>query len=233
MTLTAALCGALALWLWTGPTRAHRRLSRLLGVRPPSPGPSSLWARVHRPSAARRAEAWHVASIELCQALSAELAAGRTAGEALTRALAAVDFPDPLNPLAAAARDGGDVAAAFREVAPTQGGEGLRRLAACWEVSVSVGAGLSGPVDRVGTSLRAAQAHRGEVSAQLAGPRATARMLAALPVLGLLMGAALGMNPLGFLLGSVPGLGCLTVGVALDACGLWWTQRMASRAESA
>lgn len=233
MTITAALCGALALWLWTGPTHAHRRLDRLFGAQPPPPWPSSLWARVKRPSAARTAESWHVASIELCQALSAELAAGRTPGEALTRALAAVDLPRPLNPLVAAARDGGDVAAAFREVAPAQGGEGLRRLAACWEVSVSVGAGLSGLVDRVGNSLRAAQAHRGEVSAQLAGPRATARMLAALPALGLLMAAGLGMNPLGFLFGSVPGLGCLVVGVALDVCGLWWTHRMSSRAESA
>ncbi len=58
-------------------------------------------------------------------------------------------------------------------------------------------------------------------------------MLAALPALGLLMAAGLGMNPLGFLFGSLPGLGCLVVGVALDACGLWWTHRMSSRAESA
>ncbi|GAA3472496.1 hypothetical protein GCM10018965_070490 [Nonomuraea roseola] len=232
MTVIAALCAALACWLWTGPTHADLRLDRLFGAATPRRWPS-LWESVRRPSAARRAEAWRVASIELCQALSAELAAGRTAGEALTRALDAVELPDPLRPLAAAARDGGDVAAALREVAPAQGGEGLLRLAACWEVSVSVGAGLSGLVDRVGVALRAAQAHRGEVSAQLAGPRATARMLAALPALGLLMAAGLGMNPVGFLFGSLPGLACLVVGVALDACGLWWTHRMSSRAEAA
>ncbi|WP_431901552.1 hypothetical protein [Nonomuraea sp. bgisy101] len=160
MTVIAALCGALALWLWTGPTHARLRLDRLFGAPPSLPWSSSLWDTLTRPSAARRAESWHVASIELCQALSAELAAGRTPGEALTRALAAVDLPGPLDSLAAAARDGGDVAAALREAAPAQGGEGLRRLAACWEVSVSVGAGLAVLVDRVGNSLRVAQSHR-------------------------------------------------------------------------
>jgi tight adherence protein B len=56
-------------------------------------------------------------------------------------------------------------------------------------------------------------------------------MLAILPALGLLMAAALNMHPLDFLLGSVPGFACLTTGVALDACGLWWTNRMATRAQ--
>ncbi len=95
---------------------------------------------------------------------------------------------------------------------------------------MSAGAGLAAVVERVGSALRTAQAHRQDVAAQLAGPRATARMLAALPALGLLMGAALGMRPLGFLLGGVPGLLCLTSGIALDAGGLWWTHRMAVRA---
>jgi tight adherence protein B len=38
------------------------------------------------------------------------------------------------------------------------------------------------------------------------------------------------MRPLDFLLGGVPGLLCLTSGIALDACGLWWTHSMAVRA---
>jgi tight adherence protein B len=57
-------------------------------------------------------------------------------------------------------------------------------------------------------------------------------MLAALPALGLLMGSALGMHPLSFLFGSLPGLACLVSGIALDACGLWWTHRMATHAEN-
>ncbi|MFI6321429.1 type II secretion system F family protein [Nonomuraea sp. NPDC050556] len=228
-TIIAALCAALAVWTWTGPNPATTRLSRLT-----SPHTTTPWPRLPlRARRSSRTQAWQTASIELCQSLSAELAAGRTPGEALARAISTVDFPDPdaLRPLIAAARDGGDVPAALTAVAPAQGGEGLRRLAACWEVSVTVGAGLSGLVDRVGSTLRAAQAHRQDVSAQLAGPRTTARMLAALPALGLLMAGSLGMHPLDFLFGSLPGLACLTAGIALDACGLWWTHHLATKAE--
>lgn len=232
--IIAALSTACAIWLWTAPNRPATRLHNLLTSTPrPLQWHQSLRRTLTRPSPARRADSWRRASIELCQSLSAELAAGRTPGEALTRAITAVDFPDPdaLRPAIAAARDGGDVSAALTTAAPAQGGEGLRRLAACWDVSVTVGAGMSALVERVGSTLRAAQAHRQDVAAQLAGPRTTARMLAALPALGLLMAGALNMHPLDFLFGGIPGLLCLLTGTALDACGLWWTNRMSTNAQ--
>ncbi|MDP4500652.1 type II secretion system F family protein [Nonomuraea turcica] len=236
MTNTAlvatALSTACAVWLWTGPTTATTRLARLTASHQ-KPQWQSLRRLFTRQSPARRAQAWRLASIELCQALSAELSAGRTPGEALTRAITAVDFPDPkaMRPIVAAARDGGDVSAALTAAAPPQGGEGLRQLAACWNVSVTVGAGLAALVERVASTLRTAQVHRQDVAAQLAGPRTTARMLAALPALGLLMAAALNMHPLTFLLGSLPGFACLLIGITLDAFGLWWTNRMAAQAQ--
>ncbi|MFB4272549.1 type II secretion system F family protein [Nonomuraea sp. GTA35] len=237
-TLIAALSTACAVWLWTGPNTATTRLNKLLTSASPTPQWKSLLKLLTHPTAtptpARRAEAWRRASIELCQSLAAELSAGRTPSDALTRAITAVDLPDPalLRPVIAAARDGGDVSAALTSSAPQEGGEGLRRLAACWEVSTTAGAGLASLVDRVAHTLRAAQAHRQDVSAQLAGPRTTARMLAALPALGLLMAAALNMHPLSFLFGTLPGLMCLMAGIALDVCGLWWTTRMATRAQA-
>ncbi|MCG5215237.1 type II secretion system F family protein [Streptosporangium soli] len=181
----------------------------------------------------RGPEQWRTASVELCHGLSAELAAGRTPAEALTRAAREVDFPDPpaMRAVLGAARDGGDVSAAMIAAAPERGGDGLRRLAACWQVSIRTGAALSVLVDRVGGTLRAAESHRHEVAAQLAGPRASARLLAALPLLGLLLAAALGMRPLHFLFGSPAGLACLLLGVSLDVCGLWWTNRLMTRAQ--
>ncbi|MFC4010903.1 type II secretion system F family protein [Nonomuraea purpurea] len=231
--LLAALSTACAVWLWTGPPVATIRLNKLTSTHE-RPQWQSLRSRLTRPSPARRADTWRHASIELCQALSAELSVGHTPGNALTRALTAVDFPTPelLRPVIAAARDGGDVPAALLAAAPNQGGEGLRQLAACWEVSITVGAGLAPLVDRVASTLRTAQAHRQDVAAQLAGPRTTARMLAVLPALGLLMAAALNMHPLDFLFGSIPGLLCLIAGIALDACGLWWTNHMATKAQN-
>ncbi|GAA3662045.1 hypothetical protein GCM10022224_027170 [Nonomuraea antimicrobica] len=231
--LISALSTACAIWLWTGPTTATTRLSHLLTSSTPAPTWPSLSKLLTRPSPTRRADAWRRASIELCQSLSAELSAGRTPGEAMTRAISAVDLPDPdlLRSVIAAARDGGDVAAALTTAAPLQGGEGLRQLAACWEVGTTVGAGMASLIDRVAQTLRAAQAHRQDVAAQLAGPRTTARMLAVLPALGLLMAGALNMHPLEFLFGSIPGFMCLIAGVSLDACGLWWTNRMATQAQ--
>ncbi|MDP9863595.1 MULTISPECIES: type II secretion system F family protein [Streptosporangium] len=234
MTTLAVLLAALAAWLWAGPDPGTARLRWIRQqTRSGSRSLPALFTGRSRPS--RRTAAWRTASIELCQGLAAELAAGRTAGEALARAVSAAEFPDPvvLRPLIAAARDGGDVAAALLAAAPEQGGEAFRGLAACWKVSVNVGAGLSVLVDRLATSLREAQAHRQDVAAQLAGPRATARLLAGLPVLGLLMAAGLGMRPLHFLFGSPAGVGCLAIGLALDGCGLWWTHRLVAHAQQA
>ena len=67
---------------------------------------------------------------------------------------------------------------------------------------------------------------------QLAGPRATARMLSGLPLIGIALGMLLGADPVGFLLGSPVGLGCLVTGVVLTAVGMWWTNRIAARVEA-
>ncbi|WP_083501909.1 type II secretion system F family protein [Sphaerimonospora mesophila] len=237
MDALAVLAAGVAAWVWAGPDGAYARAADLLvpWVHGSLRRRRAVWPRWRRHrAAAARAAAWRAASIELCQCVVAELSAGRTAGDALARAIAAVSPPDPaaLAPVAVVARDGGDVAAALLRAAPARGGEGLMRLAACWRVSVMVGGGLAGLIERVTVSLRDAEAHRLDLAAQLAGPRATARMLAALPVLGLLMGTALGMDPLSFLLGGPAGFSCLLVGLALDAAGVWWTHRLVARAES-
>ncbi|MFF0770090.1 type II secretion system F family protein [Nonomuraea wenchangensis] len=229
----AALSTGFAVWLWTTPASATTRLAKLTASAKSYQSPPFRTLLRAPQSPKRRTEAWRLASIELCQALSAELSTGRTPGEALTRAMSAITVPEPdlLRPVLAAARDGGDVPAALTNAAPPQGGEGLRQLAACWQVSITAGAGLAALTDRAAATLRTAQLHSQDVSAQLAGPRTTAKMLAVLPVLGLLMAATLNMHPLRFLLGSLPGVTCLATGIALNACGLWWTHHMSTEAE--
>jgi len=71
------------------------------------------------------------------------------------------------------------------------------------------------------------------VTGAVAGARASAALLAGLPLLGLLLGAAMGAHPLGFLLGSATGRLVCCAGVLLDAGGVVWTQRLAARAERA
>jgi hypothetical protein len=89
---------------------------------------------------------------------------------------------------------------------------------------------LAAAVDRLEEGLRADQVLRQALAAELAGPRATAGLLAVLPAVGLLLAAALGADPLQVLLHTPLGLVCLVAGVGLDALGVVWTTRLVARA---
>ncbi|MCW2715985.1 MAG: hypothetical protein JWN88_3032 [Frankiales bacterium] len=106
----------------------------------------------------------------------------------------------------------------------------LRALAACWTVCSSSGSGLATAVERLEEGLRAEQARRRAVDAELAGPRATAALLAVLPLAGMVLATGLGADPVAMLLHTPLGLVCLSGGLLLDALGLWWTARLVARA---
>ena len=174
-------------------------------------------------------------AVEACGALAAELRAGRPPADALDRAasVAAGPFRDALQAAAATARLGGDVAAALTAPAagrPSAVAQVARALAACWTVCAGTGAGLAAAVERLEEGLRADRAQQQALAAELASPRATAGLLAVLPVAGLLMAAGLGADPLHVLLHTPLGLVCLAAGLSLDAAGVWWTQRLVVRA---
>ncbi len=170
---------------------------------------------------------------ELCATLAGELHAGRTPAQALR--WAATECGDPV--LAARLPGVADrpegAPAALAGLAALPGGEDLRQLAACWQVAEGVGAGLAAALDRLAAALRANEALRAEVAVELAGARATARLLAALPVVGLLLGTAIGADPTRVLLRTWPGLACLGLGLTLAVAGLRWTDRIAHAAEAA
>ncbi|MEU3936094.1 type II secretion system F family protein [Streptomyces sp. NPDC029044] len=178
----------------------------------------------------RRADA----VVALCGALAGEVRAGRQPGEALLRAARDCGgLADAQATVLAAARFGGDVPDALATAARQPGAEGLLGLAACWRVAVDQGAGLAAGLDRLAAALRAERDQRSDLRAQLAGARATAVMLAGLPALGLLIGTALGADPLHVLLHTGAGLGCLAAGGVLEGLGLWWVQRIVRGAEAA
>jgi tight adherence protein B len=130
----------------------------------------------------------------------------------------------------AAARLGHDVVLALQQDADTH--RLLRQLAACWQVAAQSGSGLSAAVSALADSARAAEDVRVQLEAELAGPRATARTLSMLPLVGLGFGVMMGADPLGWLLSTGPGMGCLAAGIALTVLGAWWTGRIAARVES-
>jgi tight adherence protein B len=178
----------------------------------------------------RRADSVRTAVVDLLTALAAELRAGSEPRAAL--AAAGASGLALLAPVVAAARSPvADPAAALDLIACEAGAGGLADLAVTWRVVTDTGAGQAAVVERLAAAARADAAVRREVAAQLAGPRATALLLAGLPAAGVGLGTALGADPLGFLLGGRPGRACLLAGVLLVAAGTTWTEAIARRAE--
>jgi tight adherence protein B len=239
ITILAVACAFVAVWVLSLPSPATLRLTSVVGsgrlrVRPPLFADALAWLR-------RTARAWgrrrretarhQAAVIDLCDGVAVELAAGRPPDVALVNAAEVLDAVPGLEAVIEAARSGDDVPSALIRASTTPGCDGLRLLAGCWRIGVDRGGMLASVLEGLSEALRDRQSHREEITLQLAGPRATARLLAVLPALGLGMAAALGARPLSFLFATLPGVLCLTLGVGLDALGLWWTSRLAAAAE--
>ena len=217
--------GALTLWLTAG-TAATVAISAVVLV---------ACVLSVRAAARRRERAAQVAVVEFCRAISAELRSGRIANTAFRAA--ADSAPDPLHTHLQSAIDvarGGDphdLADAIAVAASAQVAmDGLHQLAACWRVVASSGAMLAPAIDRIADALQDQIELDRALGTALAAPRATVRLLAGLPIVGLLLGAAIGANPLAFLFGSPGGLVCTMVAAAFDSVGVLWARRISRRA---
>lgn len=107
---------------------------------------------------------------------------------------------------------------------------GWRGLAAAWRVASEAGAPLAPTLADLAGSLRDLAETDREVQVALAAPVATARMVMALPVVGVLFGLALGFDTLGTLFGTPIGLVCLGLGGALMLVARLWNRRLVSSA---
>jgi tight adherence protein B len=176
-----------------------------------------------RGSAARREVD---ALAEALGVLAAELRAGRSVDDAAGTAVAGCPEPTVAAALGPVLRLGVDPGPA----APGQTGEVLTRVACAVRLSARTGCSLAAVVTAVEDDLRARARAETELRAAVAGPRASASVLAGLPGLGLLMGSGVGADPWGVLTTTGTGTVLLVAGVALEAAGLAWSARLVRRA---
>lgn len=135
--------------------------------------------------------------------------------------------------VAARARLGANVTAGLRSVAITSALPAQwDRLAVCWQLGCEHGLAIS-------TLMRAAQrdiVERQRFSVRLmsamAGARATAAILATLPVVSMLLGQLVGANPIALLVSGRAGGWLLVVGVTLVCGGLLWSDCITDRLAS-
>jgi tight adherence protein B len=126
---------------------------------------------------------------------------------------------------------GAALAAATPALSEVDGGERVApvagRVTAAIELAEATGAPLADVLERLDADLRAADRVRAIALAQLAGARASAWLLAAMPVAGVGLGHAIGADPMRVLLHTPLGAACLLGAVMLQLAGLTWADRLA------
>lgn len=155
----------------------------------------------------------------------------RAFGVAADETLGAVSMS--LRAVAARARLGADVTTGLRAVAGCSAQPiHWRRLAVCWQLASEHGLAIATLMRTAQRDIVEHQRFSSRVDSGMAGARATAAILAGLPVLGVLLGQLIGARPLSFLLSGHAGGWLLVVGSVLACGGLLWSDRIIDRAGS-
>ncbi|MER7455654.1 hypothetical protein [Micromonospora sp. NPDC126480] len=110
----------------------------------------------------------------------------------------------------------------------TEGGPAGALVRAAVQLADRTGAPLAELLERMDVDARAADRGLAAAAAQAAGARATAWLLAALPLGGIGLGYGIGVDPVAVLLHTPVGGGCAVLAVALQVAGLLWAERLTS-----
>ncbi|MGA7149427.1 MAG: type II secretion system F family protein [Microbacterium sp.] len=107
-----------------------------------------------------------------------------------------------------------------------------QEVAAAWRVATIVGAPLAESLRGFAGALRDGQEAADDVRVALAEPAGTARLMGWLPLVAVGLGAALGFDTFGVLLGHPVGLACLAAGIALILAAGRWSTVLVRRAQA-
>lgn len=108
-------------------------------------------------------------------------------------------------------------------------GESLKRLGTGWMLSRRHGVAFTPLIDALAEEIAQVLISDARRAGEVAGPRMSGYVMAGLPVMGLLLGAGMGADPVGVLLGTSIGRVLLVVGVVLTCAGLLWSARIVAR----
>jgi len=137
-----------------------------------------------------------------------------------------------LRGVAARARLGADVTAGLRASARSSAlSARWERLAVYWQLASQHGLAIATLMRAAQCDIAERQRFSARVTSGMAGARATAAILAGLPVLGVALGQLIGARPLRFLLGGHAGGWLLVAGVTLACGGLLWSDRITDRVQ--
>lgn len=99
-----------------------------------------------------------------------------------------------------------------------------------WGLSAKLGGPILIALNRIADVFDRQQRNQREVQLAFSGPQATAKLVMWLPVLALLLGQAVGMNPIGAIFHSLLGALSVSLGLGLMVAGRQWTRRLLARA---
>ena len=180
-----------------------------------------------RRQAGRRADQAHRRSLDLLCALAADLRAGLPVAAAVDGRSAEpgsppVDGSVPRRPQLSSGEE--------RGVGPGR----ITQLAqAAVRLADRTGAPLAELLERIEADARATDRGLASAAAQAAGARATAWLLAGLPLGGIGLGYAIGVDPVAVLLHTPVGGAGAIAAVVLQAGGLLWAERLGSPSRQA
>ncbi len=104
--------------------------------------------------------------------------------------------------------------------------DALWSLTAGWTLSSRSGVALGPLIEAVTAEMAEALSADARRAGEVAGPRMSGYVMSGLPVMGLLLGAGMGADPIGVLLGTTVGHILLVTGVLLTSAGLLWSARI-------
>lgn len=113
---------------------------------------------------------------------------------------------------------------------PKPEGPEWRVILSAWRLAEESGAPLAAALERLADALRALERVSERRDVLLAGPRSTVRLVGALPVVALVLGALLGFDPLPVVLSPLGAI-LVSLGVGLLVLGIRWARALTASLE--